>query len=746
MAQQIDSTKIGQLASQYAPDVPLELIGAVFKTESNYGSNPAAYSPNSSGAIGAGQILSKALGARYGNFEAYMPGGNPLDPEQSTIAALKKINADWRRSGDSIETFSKLYFGAGKDAAGNTALNHYVPKLLQAIQGQSNDQQYWNLVNGALGGQPQIDTGTPSNTLSENRLGWMMENGGPAKPVGNPSLAPVAVYASAATSKADQIVESISKSYNDLAEAKTGVDRAEANTKVELANQTEKLLSAMGLNLNDTGGQIAQTAQALQTAMGKLRADQEKLNQDRQNPIFAIFDLATNGKMSMMHRERIAQGASEISLLSKNIQELQAVGQKQIALQPKVSESAMEKEIQAKAKVYQTEAEINANKAGLQQEIRDERAATQAKIAEANLAIKTANLDIAAQRLALQQAQAAAPKSTSLTAQMKIDSQKAEEEMFVETATAMEMSPTEYVKFLSRNKDLAGYMVGADGKLPLPLVVAKANLGKLTPTQKKLFDSAFGQFAGWASPNGNTVNGIPGINYIPEGTEEAMKGAKTKVEKDAVKTGIVLGIAEKKRDFILNTGRPEDQEINPYTSNFDRVAEMSKLPEFVKANPIVDRVSKSRLYMDLQAENATNSLDKRIVSDEEVLRQAKVMIDSKQLTPAEAAKQVSDYYKAQVAMNNYAKQFKELGLPEQEVYPVPVSNDKQRLEFAQKLGKDGKTTINNYQMFDLTSEQKVTALLLLQGRTLLDRWATDPTVRLRLLLGGRRETQEGQNK
>lgn len=716
MANQIDATTIGQLAAQYAPDVPLEILGAVFKTESGYGTNQAAYVPNSDGAIGAGQILSKALGARYGNFEAYMPGGNPLNAEHSTIAALKKINDDWKSSNGSIEEFSKKYFGPGKDRYGNTAENHYIPKLLAAIKGQSNDQQYWDLVSGALNSKssPMMDTGTPSNTLSENRLQWMLDNGGPAKPKQEPQKLDTGdTFATAAKSQADKIVEPIAQSYKDVAAAKTEVDKAQADSKVELAKQTENLLSSMGLNIKDSSGQIAQVAQALQTAIGNLQANQNKLNQDRQNPIFAIFDQATGGKMSTMHRARIEQNAAEVAILSKNIQELQTVAQRQIALQPNVTAAAAEKEIQAKAKQYQAEADIQANKVGLQQEIRDERAQMQAQVQEANLAIKAANLDIAQQRAALAQAQASAPKTASLTAQLKIDSQKAEEEMFVETATAMGMSPTEYVKFLSRNKDLAGYMVGSDGKLPLPLVVAKANLGKLTPEQKKLFDSAFGQFAGWASPNGSIVNGISGINYIPEGSDAAMKEAKSKLEKDAVKTGIVLAIAEKKRDFILNTGRPEDEQINPYSSNFYRVAEFAKLPEFVKLNPVVDRASKSKLYQGLVEKNSGNSYDKKTVSDDEVLRYAQDLIQSKQLTVEEASKQVVEYYQAQVAMNNYAKQFKELGLPEQESYPVPVNKSNNRLEFANKTGKEG-GEVPNYNMFDLTSEQKVTALLLLR--------------------------------
>lgn len=707
MAQQIDSTKIGQLAARYAPDVPLELVGAVFKTESSYGSNAAAYVPNSSGAIGPGQILSKALGAKYGNFEAYMPGGNPRDPEQATIAALKKVSADWKRSGDSIEKFSELYFGGGRDANGNTALNHYVPKLLAAIKGQSNDNQYWKLVEGAMGGTARIDTGTPSNTLGENRLAWMMENGGPA----TPSLAPESTYATAATSTADQLIESITGSYQKLADAKTDLARVEGTEKLELAKQTEKMLSAMGLNLNDSGSQITKTAAALQSAMDTLRAGTSKLATDRQSPFFNIFDTVTKGGMSRIHQSNIAGAATEVKTLSNALQELQTNAAKQIALQPKVSQAAIEQEVRAKGAVFRAEAEINANKIGLQQEVRDERARLEADKMEARRQIDSANLDLKRARLEFDAAKAVLPKQLTFTQQIQQSQQKAEEEMFLDTAQAMGMNSEEYVRFLTKNKNLAAHMVGSDGKLPIPLVFAKANLGKYTPAQKKMFDSAYGQFAGWARPNSSLTNGPAGIDYAPDGMEEAVKSAKTPAERDALNAAMIEAVAFKKRDFILNRGTQQDQEVNPYAANFDRVGEFAKLPEFVRANPLVDRVSKSALYQELAAKNAKSPIDKRSVADQDVIEQAYTMIQSNKLSPQDAAKQVSDYFKAQVAMNNYAKQFKEIGLPEQETYRVPVVPEGRRIEFKVKSGKDGKVT-PEYNMVDLTSEQKTLAVLL----------------------------------
>jgi hypothetical protein len=64
---------------------------AIAKIESNLGNDSKAYTPNSVGAIGPMQILSKQLGAKYGNFEQYAEPGmtDPLNPVHSAVAGIK---------------------------------------------------------------------------------------------------------------------------------------------------------------------------------------------------------------------------------------------------------------------------------------------------------------------------------------------------------------------------------------------------------------------------------------------------------------------------------------------------------------------------------------------------------------------------------------------------------------------------------------------------------------------------------
>jgi hypothetical protein len=718
---QLDAGNLGQLASTYAPDVPLEILGAVFETESSYGSAPGAYQPNSSGAIGPGQILSRALGAKYGNFEAYMPDGDPLNPEHATIAALKKISADWNRAGGDIERFAPLYFGAGKDKSGNTAANHYVPKLLAAIQGQSSDANYWDFVNGAMGNSGQMDTGTPSDTLSEARTSYRLANGTPRAPAYEPvKLDQESTYTTAATSVAQQLIDKIAAGQTEQANAKTGVEAAEASTKIELAKQTESMLSAFGLNLNDSNSQVSLTAQALQQGMAKLRADQESVNKVSANPLFNVLDTVTGGSLSLTQRKALAQSQDTVKNLTASLAQIQTVAQQQIALQPNVSESAVEKEIQAKSRANLANADVAANKLGLQQEVRNIGLENRLQIQEAKNALAQQRIDISMAMKDISAARATLPKQLTFSQRMQEANQLADEEMFLNTSKAMGFNdPAEYVRFLAGNKKLTGYMVGADGRLPLPLVAAKKNLGKLTPAQNKMFDAAYGQFNGWAAPTSANANSVPGINYLPDGIDELMKtGGKSEVERDAIRQGIVLSIAEKKRDFILNRGNGKDEEANPYAANFARVGQFAKLPEFTKANPIVDRVSKSILYTTIATKNASNSFDKQGVGDEEVLKEANALVAGKQLSPQQAAIQVSEYFQAQIAMNNYAKEFKNLGLPDQEAYRVPVAEGKTlTIEFKEKTGDKGVKT-PDYQMMDLSNETKVLSLILSAGRPL----------------------------
>lgn len=109
MANQLGENELLALAQQYAPGLENALM-AIAKIESGKGSNPAAYQPNSVGAIGPMQILSKQLGAKYGNFEQYAePGMNdPLNPVHSTVAGMKMFADLVNKHG--IEGAANAYF------------------------------------------------------------------------------------------------------------------------------------------------------------------------------------------------------------------------------------------------------------------------------------------------------------------------------------------------------------------------------------------------------------------------------------------------------------------------------------------------------------------------------------------------------------------------------------------------------------------------------------------------------------
>lgn len=91
--QQLTREQLQAIANQYAPNNPRAMMG-IFGIESGYGANPRAYQASKLGIIGPGQIMSKQLGAKYGNFEQYAAPGmqNPLDPMHSAAAAARMYN------------------------------------------------------------------------------------------------------------------------------------------------------------------------------------------------------------------------------------------------------------------------------------------------------------------------------------------------------------------------------------------------------------------------------------------------------------------------------------------------------------------------------------------------------------------------------------------------------------------------------------------------------------------------------
>lgn len=118
----ITREQIAQLAGQYAPGLE-SAIDAIAGIESTHGENLAAYRANSVGAIGPMQILSKKLGAKYGNFEQYAAPGmtDPNNPVHATVAGIRMYADLARKNGGNLDAATNEYFtGSPNPAPGRT--------------------------------------------------------------------------------------------------------------------------------------------------------------------------------------------------------------------------------------------------------------------------------------------------------------------------------------------------------------------------------------------------------------------------------------------------------------------------------------------------------------------------------------------------------------------------------------------------------------------------------------------------
>ncbi len=716
MANQLTPAQLGQIAAVYAPNTPIELIGAVLRTESSYGTNAAAYTKNSAGAIGPGQILSKQLGAKYGNFEAYFPDGDVNNPNHTTVAAVRKIADDWGKSGGSLLGFSKRYFGSGTTADGLTATNHYLPKISEALASQQTDSRYQEFISGAA----QVKS-NPTD-FNVNRFGATSGAfaGNTPRTAQSAQIDPDEVGTSLAVNDAENLIRQLTAGQQGIADAQTQVDTVKINQNVALARETDSILTMFGLNPKVTDSEIVASATALRSATSELVRTQEEVAALRRDPIFNVLDTFTKGATTTIQANRIAQAQEQVKSITGVLGQLQTAAINQVNLGKTSTYALAEEEIKAQAALNQAKADDKSVTLGIAQNFRAEKEA-------ANQRLKQERLEFDREKAAHMQAYrdsglaAKVAAGKPLTSAERIEKAKYDraEAIYTQTADALGISLEKYSAIIGDPKipgsrtDLANYVVGPKGELPTPLAKLKYNLGNYSEQEAKLFNQALGR-NGWASM-GNAENG----KYLSKEFRDLREkpGALNKLSKEEqtqMEASEVENIARMKQSLLVNDGTQESRDQNPYMANFAMLEVVSKMPAISQANPIVGSVVNSKLYKSIRDKNSTNSNDKRTVSDEEVITAAAELIAKKELSPAEAAKQTADYFRAAIATNNASEQFAKFGLPEQESYVVPVRNAGRKTGFiaAQtKVDKAGKV-VNDFVPFDLTSEAKVRALLL----------------------------------
>jgi hypothetical protein len=715
-------------------DLPTGLLAGLIEQESNF--NPQAVSP--AGALGLTQIVPK-----------WHPTVDPVrlvqDPKYSIFQGARILSERLRaRKGDIPIALADYNAGQGNVnkllASGKlpSETKAYVPGVLGKAR-----QFGFNIGEADIAIAAQRVAGATSSPWNDTRDS-ALRAGQPVGTFNQQSTSEqetmlAAVVPDKTTSIVEELLGRVDKTELAVGKAQSDVDTVGINQQTELAKQARDILTMLGLNPEITNAEIGTTVSALKVAHSDLVNTQAALREDRQNPIFNVIDQLTRGKVTQIQTARIKQSTEAVTTLAQSLAQLQGAAAKQIQLDQTASNNLAEEEIKAKTNLNMARADRDAAKIGVREGLAAERRQMQDEVNSAKnaTALEREQLRLAIDKIKLEQAKNPTAK---LSAAERLNAKQKEvfDQLYAETATAMGMTTDQYDAVIARkgNEHLANYLVGENGELPLPLAKLKAAQGKYSQAETALFNKAHGM-AGWASPN-NPNNRLSEEYQALKAT--AAKGKRIPsdqiAEAEANETAI---IATRKKSLIVNDGTETTLAENPYGANFGRLEQIAATPALAATNKDIKAVVESRLYQKLKEKNDSNSLDKRAVADTEVVDTAAEMMRRKELSPQEAAKQVADYYRAQVKANNMAFKFDQFGLPRQDNYPVPVANDMPKHNWINPKvspAKGDKPPVAEFKTVDLTNEAQAKMILLMrtgptQGASLgrIFRWAfIDPAM------------------
>lgn len=374
MTTKIDEAMIRQLASQHAPGLENAVV-ALSLLESSKGANEAAYRPNAVGAIGPMQILSKSLGGKYGNFEAYsLPDmKDPMNPVHSTVAGIRMFN-------DLVKKHSPTH---GLDGAVNAYFTGTPTPKATRTDGISTAAQYLTRFKDALGSTPPRlpSLATPGFNPSP----------GPLQPMGEgaaPFTAPLPATAAGAPQTSALDVAALLRRAVTTSEALAGTNRASMGT----FGVDDKVPNSA---INAGGAGTAANIKELAAIVERNRARFQGPEFDAKNPLTRLADQVLGGARdkSAFRREQGSLAAMQAALagqqkLAGNQQGLNAGASEDIASLVKVAMGADSREQGIAAQ---------RDRALLQSEVSRERIAAQAEAARLRADTQKAIADQAAE-------------------------------------------------------------------------------------------------------------------------------------------------------------------------------------------------------------------------------------------------------------------------------------------------------------------------------------------------------------
>ena len=698
----ISPLRFGELAAVWAPNVPKELVAAVLEQESAFGTNPNSMVPGVKGVMGPGQIQTAPgthmAGQPQSLFEGFFPSsqlgrkGNPGNPEDLTISALRKMEADYAKGKGDIAKFSQYYFGAGFDKKLGITANEYTGTLVDKINNLKSNPRFADFTAGYAGladpeSSPKLNMSRPQSTAMaalpktsglSDKINAIMSSG--TSPEDKASL-----Y-SALNFDVEAVVSSITK----VAKMQAAVEDVKMEGSAMTAALAKKSIDAFGLDATTAGTTARQAADLLKKNLESAIRQQNNLDDNlANNPIYAMINGFTQGEGSKIIRGQIAAKLATVKKFSDGLQELEERGKQSIAIgsmaEAKITAASAEANknlILAKAEHDVAIARQAGNKKLFDIDQKLETSDRLKKAQELNALVQDVRVqaDIANKMSQLQQREAAIDKAymqmngtlpgvagtKPLTPMQQLDFNKKqraeklaldEEARLLTHSAGLGMTPEALLAASKDNKKL-DLLLNEDPKKysPAALQTIRAE-GKMSPDLAVLMRQTY---ENPTSPFAAIGLGKPDDPKLKP--EEAYR----------IKNAAVQDRANALQGAIIHNGTPKSVEANPYAANFWTLEAKNTENHPVLKTPSTVAWQKTGLYKTLTEGKLSSSGEKLAVGDEVILEKAAILAKTPGYTTARAAQEVALYYKAAVETNNLVHRFSSVGLPSQSGYLVPI--------------------------------------------------------------------------
>lgn len=685
--------ELGSIAKFYAPDVPLEVIGAVFQKESSLGRNVAAYTPLDTGTgkqvNGPGQITISPGTYQKGDprslFEAYFPANelrekaNPNNPTHLAIAAVRKMNDDWQKGKGDIREFVGNYFGRGAADKFGTTGSQYTKDLVKYIRAGATDPAFASFLKGAEDTQTNLASGNRGAKADLSKYGETEDE--------NVIDELDTKFQTARLSEISYNTKNLVRATEEVAKATKNELVTKANTATAISDGAKKVAALMGFDFEDKLSTVYQAAEFQQNAIKQQVAAETALQKTyNDNPIFKVLDNLSGNLATSTIRKEYQDRATVAANVGKSLDQLannvaNAMNIKKATLSQYTMEEAIAAKYTVAAKasydianlesgastarygvendIYRTKVdtatrEDNKKRQVFLDELKSEQ--LRAEFFKLEAANEKAKLQLELTEAKIADMEGKGEKRTAEMDKLLVETQAKKLETDTKIAKMQSLNNwakqlnTEPAKLLNdSDKDsLLRRVLEDDVKNPsyATLAYLSAN-AKLTEEQAIRFKAHFG-------PNGHFPNLSAQIN------QQMIAEKIAKPEDRFVRANqIAVETAQQKQSIILNGDKS-----NPYAGehalllSLPKESAMYQNPNVVRARTI-----------------ANNAGIKSGMDEAEVLNTLTAFAKKNSDSPAQQAMVVSSYYKGLVDLNNFGKKFGDVGLPTQSTYPVPIAKD-----------------------------------------------------------------------